>query len=45
VTKIKINELIEMLERSKENLGDVEVHSNDYKITGINNEKDHIEII
>jgi len=36
-----ISELIEMLERSKENLGDVEVNN----VTGINNECDHIEIV
>lgn len=40
-----ISELIEMLERSKENLGDVEVYINNNKINGIDNEGNHIKIV
>ncbi len=42
---MKISRLIEMLENSKERLGNVEVYTkDDKKIIGINNEGDHIEI-
>lgn len=42
---MKISILIEMLENSKERLGDVEVYIKDEKVCGINNESNHIEII
>jgi len=48
---MKISQFIEMLENSKERLGDVEVYIYDYtsgreyKVGGINNELDHIDIV
>lgn len=47
---MKISQLIEMLENSRERLGDVEVMFYDYikqerfEITGIDNEGDHIDL-